>query len=232
VPVAETPLELAVESLSPLSQEPTWRRRAWLAGGAAATAAAVGVALWGWRPRADDPPAEPTTLAVLPFRPLADAARDEVLELGMADSLITRLSATRRVIVRPVGAVRRYLGRDTEPLRAAQELGVAWVLEGTIQQQGGRTRVTARLLEVGSGTAAWSGSFDESVSHAFDVQEVISRRVAEVLMPRRGERDRAALGVSGTRNAEAYRLHLEARLHSQLFTPDDFRRAIDLTSEP
>lgn len=146
----------------------------------------------------------------------------------MADSLITRLSTARRVIVCPVGAVRRYLGRDTEPLRAAQELSVAWVLEGTIQQQGERTRVTARLLDVGSGAAAWSGSFDETFSHVFDVQEAISRRVADAVTPRLNERDRGALGGSGTRNAEAYHLYLEARYHSLLFTTDAYWRAIAL----
>jgi len=229
VPAAETPLVQAVKPASSPAHEPIWQRRVWLTGGAAAAAAAVGAGLWTWRPRTDDRSAEAaTTLAVLPFKPLADAARDEVLELGMADSLITRLSTARRVIVRPVGAVRRYLGRDTEPLRAGQELHVAWVLEGTIQQQGERTRVTARLLDVSSGSAAWSGSFDESFTHVFDVQEAISRRVADALLPRLGERDRGAFGGGGTRNAEAYRLYLEARYHSLLFTPDDFRRAIGL----
>jgi DNA-binding winged helix-turn-helix (wHTH) protein/TolB-like protein/Tfp pilus assembly protein PilF len=228
VAAAETPPVPAVEATAPPS-EPTWRRRNWLAGGAAAAAAAIGAGLWRWRLRTDDRPAEAlTTLAVLPFRPLADTARDEVLELGMADSLITRLSAARGVIVRPVGAVRRYLARDTEPLRAAQELGVSWVLEGTIQRQGERTRVSARLLDVSSGAAVWSGSFDETFTHVFDFQEAISRRAAEVLMPRLGERDRGALGGSGTRNAQAYRLYLEARYHSLLFTPDAYGRAIAL----
>lgn len=229
LPAAEAPRAPAVEPAAAPLPEPSWRRRAWLAAGAVAAAASVGAGFLAWRQRSDDRPAEaPTTLAVLPFKPLAYEARDEVLELGMADSLITRLGAARGVIVRPVGAVRRYLVREAEPLRAAQELGVAWVLEGTIQQQGGRTRVTARLLDVSSGTAAWSGSFDENLSHVFDVQEAISRRVAEVLMPRLGERDRGALGASGTRNSEAYRLFLEARYHSLLFTPEAYRRAIAL----
>lgn len=229
VSAAETPFVPAAEPASTPSHEPAWRRRAWLVGGAAAAAASVGAVFLAWRPRTDDQLAEAsTTLAVLPFKPLADAARDEVLELGMADSLITRLSAARGVIVRPVGAVRRYLGRDTEPLRAAHELGVAWVLEGTIQQQGERTRVTARLLDANSGSAAWSSSFDETFTHVFDVQEAISRRVADALVPRLGERDRGALGGSGTRNAGAYRLYLEARYHSLLFTPDAYRRAIAL----
>jgi DNA-binding winged helix-turn-helix (wHTH) protein/TolB-like protein/Tfp pilus assembly protein PilF len=218
-----------VEPASAPSSEPKWHRRAWLVVSAVAATTGVGAGLWTWQQRADHRPGEATTtLAVLPFKPLSDAARDEALELGMADSLITRLSAARGVIVRPVSAVRRYLALDSEPLRAAQELGAAWVLEGTIQQQGERTRVSARLLDASNGTAAWSGSFDETFTHVFDVQEAISRRVADVLMPRLIERDRDALGGSGTRNAKAYRLYLEARYHSLLFTTEAYRQAIAL----
>jgi TolB-like protein len=184
------------------------RRRvvAW-AGAIATIAAGVGVGFFV-RQRDGDrvadvaaPHSAPTTtLAVLPFRPLAEAGgpRDEVLELGMADSLITRLSAARTVIVSPVGAVRRYAGRDADPLQAARELGVDWVLEGTIQQRGDRMRVTARLLDVRDGSAAWSDSFDQAFTHVFDVQEAISRRVADVLMPRLGN-------ASATRSASPVR---------------------------
>lgn len=142
------------------------------------------------------------------------------------------MSAARGVIVRPVGAVRRYAGKagaiGVDPIRAARELGVGWVLEGTIAQRGERLRVTARLLDVRNGSAAWSDSFDETFTHVFDVQETISRRVAAVLMPRLDERERGALGVAGTRSVETYRLYLEARYLSQLLTPDAYRRSIVL----
>ena len=213
------------------------RRRRVVFGGILATTATIAAGLGvGFLVRQRDGdhaaphPALATTLAVLPFRPLAEAGgtRDEILELGMADSLIARLSAARGVIVRPVGAVRRYAGHDTDPLQAARELHVDWVLEGTIQQRGDRMRVTARLLDVRDGSAAWSDSFDQAFTHVFDVQEAISRRVADVLMPRLGERERESLGVAGTRSIETYRVYLEARYLSQLFTPDAFRRSIAL----
>jgi TolB-like protein/DNA-binding winged helix-turn-helix (wHTH) protein/Tfp pilus assembly protein PilF len=226
VPSDESPSVPPLEAPSSPAASLPRRRRAWLVAGTAA-AAAIGTGLWvltTWR--RDRPADAATSLAVLPFKPLGDTSRDEVLELGMADSLITRLSAAPGVIVRPVGAVRRYLGRDTEPLRAARDLGVAWVLEGTIQRQGERTRVTSRLLNAASGSAAWSDTFDERLTDVFDVQEAISRRVAEVLVPRLSERERGALRGSDSRNAEAYRLYLEARYYALLYTPDAFRRAI------
>jgi hypothetical protein len=146
----------------------------------------------------------------------------------MADSLIARLSTARGVVVRPIGAVRRYTAADTDSLRAARELGVDWVLEGSVQQTGQRAHVTARLLEVSSGAAAWSGNFDETFTHVFDVQETISRRVAEVVIPHLTERERGQMAGAGTGNTDAYRLYLEARYQTLLYTPDAFRRAIVL----
>lgn len=159
---------------------------------------------------------------------LGSAGRDEVLELGMADSLIARLSSARGVTVRSVASVRVYAGKDTDPVRAARDLGVAWVLDGTIQRADGQIRVTARLLRVSDGAAAWSGSFDEKFTHVFDVQDAVSRRVASILVPQLSEHERGGLSAAGTRNAEAYHLYLEARYLSLLFTPDAYRRAMSL----
>src|SRR6185369_17038059 len=79
------------------------RRRVLITGGAAAAAVAVGsTGLWAWQRAAGDAAAA-TTLAVLPFRPLPGGPGDQVLELGMADSLIARLSTARGVVVRPIG---------------------------------------------------------------------------------------------------------------------------------
>jgi DNA-binding winged helix-turn-helix (wHTH) protein/TolB-like protein/Tfp pilus assembly protein PilF len=237
------PLEPAAAAAPPAAQadvqvsapEQPRRRRALITGGAAAAAVAVGATgLWAWRRAADEAASAPraaaaaTTLAVLPFRPLPGGLGDQVLELGMADSLIARLSTARGVVVRPIGAVRRYTAADTDPLRAARELGVGWVLEGSVQQKGQRAHVTARLLEVSSGAAAWSGNFDETFTHVFDVQETISRRVAEVVIPQLAERDRGQMAGAGTGNTDAYRLYLEARYQTLLYTPDAFRRAIVL----
>jgi len=240
---ARPPLEPAAAAARPAAPaevkvsapEQPRRRRALITGGAAAAAVAVGATgLWAWQRAADDAASAPraaaaaTTLAVLPFRPLPGGPGDQVLELGMADSLIARLSTARGVVVRPIGAVRRYTAADTDPLRAARELGVDWVLEGSVQQIGQRAHVMARLLEVSSGAAAWSGNFDETFTHVFDVQETISRRVAEVVIPQLAERERGQMAGAGTGNTDAYRLYLEARYQTLLYTPDAFRRAIVL----
>ena len=205
-------------------------RRLVVLGGVAAVVAAGAFAARHWLASESTPPAPVplTTLAVLPFKSLMEESRDEVLELGMADSLITRLSAARGIVVRSVGSVRRFSRNDTDPLRAARDLDVAWIVDGTVQRWGDRVRVTARLLNTADGVAAWSGTFDEPFTHMFDVQERISLRVADRLAPALSKSERAGVTAAGTQNAHAYQLFLAARYQSQLFTPDSFERSLAL----
>jgi TolB-like protein len=150
------------------------RRWALLAATGLVSAAAGGLL---WRASRPGPAVRASnTLAVLPFKPIAEASRDELLEVGMAESLVARLSNLPGVAVRSVGSVRRYAGAEQDPIRAARELQVTWIIDGSVQRAGGRVRVTARLLNTASGEAAWSGSFDETVTSVFDLQDVISRK--------------------------------------------------------
>jgi DNA-binding winged helix-turn-helix (wHTH) protein/Tfp pilus assembly protein PilF len=175
----------------------------------------------------------PATLAVLPFVPLVTEGRDELLELGMADSLIARLSTVPGLVVRSVGSVRRFAGPEHDPLAAARALDVAWVVDGSLQRSGDQLRVTARLLSAPAGVAAWSGSFDKTFTDVFDMQDVISMQVAQVLKPTLGARVGIGAGVhlhdaGGSRNADAYQLYLAARLHAQGIRADGLRKSVEL----
>ena len=201
--------------------------------------ASAGVAAWWWRQGPASAATTPTTLAILPFKPLVASPRDEMLELGMADSLIARLSNLPGVAVRSIGSVRRYGGPEQDPIGAARDLGVVWIVDGTVQRWGSQVRVTARLLNTASGEAAWSGSFDESFTGIFDLQDAISTRIAQVLTPRLERRDRTRLaGTGGTRNLDAYQLYLAGRHQAQgirtaglLKSLDLYRQAIALDPE-
>ena len=186
------------------------------AGGALALA--IGGA-WRWRAQCEASESAPVvlaTLTVLPFKPLILESRDELLEVGMADSLIARLSTIPGLDVRSVGSVRRYAGPDQDPLRAARELNVGWIVDGSLQRWGGQVRVTPRLLKTADGAALWSGSFDEPFNGMFDVQDAISERVAHVLAPRLSQPDQGRLaGLGGTRNTDAYQFYLAARRSAQ-----------------
>src|SRR5213076_3615307 len=80
-------------------------------------------------------------IAVLPFKPLLPENRDQVLELGMADTLIAKLSNIREIVVRSLNSVRKYGGLDQDPLTAGRELEVSSVLEGNVQKSSDRIRV-------------------------------------------------------------------------------------------
>jgi serine/threonine-protein kinase len=123
------------------------------------------------------------SVAILPFKSLLPGQDNPALELGMADTLIGEISMLPHLRVSPLGTVRRYASREQDPLRAGEELGVAAVLEGSIQTQGDRLRITARLLRVQDGQSLWSGRFDETTSDVFGIQDSIAARVSEALRP-------------------------------------------------
>ena len=227
LPNASTPpLEAAVEVAQGVLPG---RRRLIGASAAGVALASAGAAAWWWHLAPVSTANTPTTLAILPFKPLVANPRDEMLELGMADSLIARLSNLPGVAVRSVGSVRRYGGPEQDPIGAARDLNVVWIVDGTVQRWGSQVRVTARLLNTASGEAAWSGSFDESFTGMFDLQDAISTKVAQVLAPHLERRDRKRLaGAGGTRNLDAYQLYLAGRHQAQGIRTAGLVKSLDL----
>jgi len=175
------------------------------------------------------------TIAVLPFKPLLPENRDQVLELGMADSLITKLSNVREMVVRSLNSVRKYGGLEQDPLAAGRELQVNSVLEGNVQKSGDRIRVTARLISVTDGSSLWASTFDEKFTDVFSVQDAISQKVADALALRLSREENKRLTKRYTDNVEAYQLYLTGRYHWNKLTPPEiaksigfFKQAIDL----
>lgn len=225
----------------PMQPTPPPTRRRWLH-----TALATGAALslaggagW-WLSRRSDGGAgsvatRPATLAVLPFKPLSGEGRDELLEFGMADALIGRLSTVPGLVVLSVGSVLRFGGTDQDPLRAARDLDVQWIVDGSLQRRGDQLRVSARLLWAADGSAAWSGSFDEKFSGVFELQDLISNRVLAALLPKLRTRALVPGGagapltaLGGTLNTDAYQLYLAAFSHAQSLRPDGLDKSRNL----
>jgi len=143
------------------------------------------------------------SLAVLPFKALGEGDRDEFLASGLADALITRLSNSRRITVRPTSAVLKYSGPDQDVVAAGRELAVEAVLDGRIQKTGDRIRVTAQLIRVSDGTPIWAAKFEETFADSFGMQDSISERVAKELLPELTGEELARLSRDHTGNAEA-----------------------------
>src|SRR5690349_8062294 len=168
------------------------------------------------------------SLAVLPMK-LFDINNLETspdfLGTGLADALITRLSAIRSFVVRPTSSVLRY-GADADPLRAGRELGVAFVLDGRIRKSADRIRVTIQLLNVKDETTAWAGQFDEQFTDVLNLEDVISSHVAEAILPHLTVDQRLRLAKRGTDNPQAHEAYLRGRFYWNTFTEEGFARAI------
>jgi TolB-like protein/DNA-binding SARP family transcriptional activator len=172
--------------------------------------------------------AEPIpSIAVLPFQPLARNNRDESLEMGMADTLIARLSGIRDIVVRPMSSVRKYADLKQDVLAAGRELGVESVLEGSLQRQGNRVRVTVRLLNVSNGASLWAGTFDEELTDIFGLQDAISEQVAQALSLELSKEDKTRLVKHHTQSTKAYQLYLKGRYYWWKNSPDEYKKSRD-----
>ncbi len=128
------------------------------------------------------------SLAVLPFTLLsAHESCEPFGEVGIADTLITKLSKLRRVVVRPTSAILRYVGAKQEPLSLGRELQVELILEGTIQRLGERVRVNVQLIKAGDGHTCWAEQFNEKLSDVFAVQDYLAERIVRALGVELGE---------------------------------------------
>lgn len=169
------------------------------------------------------------SLAVLPFRPLLPEARNPALEFGMADTLITQLSKLPGVSVSPLSAVRHFDATDQDPLAAGRALHVSAVLDGSIQTDRQRVRVSARLLRVADGSALWSSQFDEPVSDIFSVQDAISKEVMRALAVTLSPGAQQRMLHQSTTNADAYQAYVSGLYKWQRRMPQaevDFEAAI------
>jgi serine/threonine-protein kinase len=207
-------------------------RRRWQIGAIVLAAALIFGAVWAILDRfagTDTVPAAPpaNVVAVLPFLPLVEDDRDPVLELGMADTLIARLSGIRQIVVRPISSVRRYADMDRDTLRAGRELGAEAVVEGSIQRSGQGLRVVVRLLRVDDGTAMWADTFHESAASIFVVQDTICERIAAALAREFGQQAPPQPAQLGTSDIQAYESYLEGRYVLARFTPRDMRTSIE-----
>ncbi len=151
------------------------------------------------------------TIAVLPFKPLSADSRNESLELGMTETLITHLSNLKQLVVRPMGAVRKYVDPQQDPVKVGQELQVDAVLDGSIQKVADRVRVSVRLSNVRDGASLWAQQFDEKFTNIFNVQDSIAERVATTLPLKLGDDERQRLTRHYSDNPEAYQLYLQAQ---------------------
>jgi len=175
---------------------------------------------------------EVKSLAVLPLKilnlsPNSDTTGDEFLSLGLADAMITRLSGIRRLAVRPTSAILRYGDESVNPLQAGIELSVDYVLDGRIKILGKKIRVTLQLLDVKERTSIWANQIDEIFTDALELEDKVSEKVAEILLPQLTDTEKKQFKRRGTESPEAFEAYLRGRFYWNKFTPDGLAKVLE-----
>jgi len=230
---AETPAPTPVTAEAPAIEAapttvavPAQLSRRWLlAAGGAAMAALAGAAYWLGRPARTG--GLPSSVAVLPFKPLVASATNEAIELGITESMINRLSELPGIVVSPLSSVRRYSDESVDPQVAGRTLRVAAVLDGHVQVENDRLRLTARLVDVNDGSSLWAGSFNENLDDFFRVQESLANQLVQALSLELSEAQRTRLVRPDTTDAQAWQLYLNGRYHWDRKTEDGILRSIE-----
>ncbi len=186
----------------------------------------ISVAYWRQKSAIQTPHSAIQSLAVLPFKPLVAESQDEVLQMGMADVLITRLGNVHQLIVRPISAVRKYNHLEQDPIAAGRELQVDAVLDGNLQRLADRIRVTVRLVSTKDGTTLWADKFDEKFTDLFTVEDKLSERLADRLALQLTGEEKQLLVKRYTENVEAYQAYLKGRFFWSKWTKESLLKAI------
>lgn len=210
---------------------PVRRRRAGLAAGliaAAGAALAIGLTTLGTAP---EDTGAPPSVAVLPFDNLTEGGARQHVADGLTTDIIADLSRFRRVQVLSANSSFAYRGQSVTAQKVAEDLGVAYVVDGAVRAPEGRLRVTVELIEAASGRTLWSSKFDKSSDDLFAVLDEINRELAATLVGRIDQVEERAALARPTDSAEAYDLYLQANHRYLTDSKEGYRDAVRLLGE-
>ncbi len=167
------------------------------------------------------------SIAVLPIKPINTANRDEIYEVGIADSLILRLGSMKGFVVRPLSATRKYADIEQDALAAGREQKVDYVLASNYQIADGKIRITAQLFNVSNGQIEETYKSEKNANNIFATQDAIAGEVGNILSARFNAVSNSPAAKRGTTNEEAYRLHLQGRNLTFNRTGEAARKAVE-----
>ena len=196
------------------------------------------VRVWRWSPQqAVSNPAldsEPLPLpdkpsiAVLPFDNMSRDDDQEYFADGISEDLITALSRLRWLFVIARNSTFRYKGTSPDIRQVAKELGVRYVLEGSVRKAGKRVRITAQLIDAQSGNHIWADRFDRELVDIFDLQDELSATIAAQVDAELAESERDVARVKPTDSLDAWDCYQRGMWHVHLFTQDGASQAMRL----
>lgn len=171
------------------------------------------------RPVPESPPPNTTgsfqskkpSLAVLPFVNLSDDARQEYFCDGLTGNIIASLSKIPDLFIISRHSVFAYKDKAVEPQKISGELGVRYLLEGSVQRAGDKVRVTSQLIDARERIGIWAERYDRDIHDLFEIQDDITMKIVTALRVKLTEGERALVTARGTSNLEAYLKVLEGR---------------------
>jgi len=176
-------------------------------------------------------PADPNSIAVLPFANQSADLDNEYFSLGITDDIITQLAQIRTLKVISRTSVMRYRDPTARSLpEIGRELGAAFVLEGGVRRSGERVRISAQLIDARTDTHLWARAYDRELTVAgiFEIQTEIARAISGALAATLTPEDQARIAVEPTLSLEAYDLYSRARYLQNLRTVESRLQAIEL----
>ena len=167
----------------------------------------------------------PSAIAVLPFVNLSGDAEQEFFADGLTEDIITALSGSHAFPVIARNSTFAYKGRSPDLRKVARELGVSYLIEGSVRQGGDRIRITAQLIDGTSGQHIWAETFDRNVADIFEVQDDITARIAATIEPTLERVEGKRLAAQRTTNIDAWGYYQRATLHLHEYTAESYRQA-------
>jgi adenylate cyclase len=190
------------------------------------------------RVNASAPLPEMPSIAALPFENMSGDAEQAYLADGIAEDILTGLARVRWLVVTSRNSSFAYRGQNTDLKRVARELGVRYVLEGSVRRAGERVRVTAQLIDAAEDRHIWAERYDRRIADIFDLQDEITATILGAIEPELGLAEQARARRKPPESLDAWDLYLQGQWHQFRYTAVDnlkaqdcFRRAIEIDPE-
>ena len=174
------------------------------------------------------------SIAVLPFDGIGDDPKTELLSEGMTESVIGALSKVPQLMVISRGSTAAYKGKAVKLKQVSEELGVQYVLEGSVQKSGDRIRITTQFVDALSGRTVWTERYDRDLADVFALQDEITMKILTALRLKFGQGELAAIvekHYKGGQSLECYLKMLEAATHIGRWNAEDIAMALRLAEE-
>lgn len=171
------------------------------------------------------------SIAVLPFQNMSGDLEQEYFADGMVEDITTTLSRFKSLFVIARNSSFTYKGKAIDIKKVGRELGVRYILEGSVRRAANRLRITAQLIEAVSGAHIWAERYDRQLSDVFELQDEITRSVVSAIEPNLMQAEISRARAKPTETLAAYDFYLRALPEFHSFTEDGFLRSRDFLRE-